>query len=284
MPVGRGGQSGQNQGQCQDQRRQGRRYSISDLTNTLNISRTTLLYYEQLGILDPERTGDSRWRSYTDADIFRLMSCIMLKNIGVPPRDLADRLEEGPFTDEHFDEYLAWADRRVAYCQAQRVCLGRLNDLRHAVGTMSVVDVEPYYISYDRAEGGYHDFPEDEALVSLLANMPIGGLGSCYGGDMFEGDGTNRWGRTVAVEFAHLVEGLVPDGLTIIGGCRCLRLVYFNPDLFGPWDDAAGSARAAMRTYLEGHGLEAAGKAFAPYSLPSDKGFYVPLCLPVRGR
>ena len=263
----------------------GKSYSVGDLTSTLNISRTTLLYYEQLGIVRPGRDEESGYRVYRSRDVFRLMSAVMLKNVGVEPRNLAARLDGEPFSDEHFAEYLRMTQRTVSYYEAQLACLHTLDELRRSVGTFSVVDVEPYYISYDRAEGGYRDFPDDEALVSLLANMPIGGLGSHDSMDYLSDErpshvGGDRWGRTVAVRFAHLIDGL-PAGLEIIGGCRCVRSVTFQEDIVNPNVDAAGE-RDRLREYLRERGLRPSGKAFCPYSLPSDRGFYVPFCLPVE--
>lgn len=262
-----------------------RSYSVGDLTSTLNISRTTLLYYEQLGIVRPERDAESGYRTYRSRDIFRLMSAILLKNSGVEPKRLAERLDGEPFSDEHFAEYLQMAQRDVAYQQAKLECLRALDELRRSVGTLSVVDVEPYYISYDRAEGGYHDFPEDEALTSLLANMPIGGLGSHYDSDLLGKDkrltsSGVRWGRTVAVRFAPLIEGL-PEGLEVIGGCTCVRSVTFQKDIVTYRPSVADEGDDVLRFMAE-RGLRPAGRAFCPFSLPSDRGFYVPLCLPVE--
>lgn len=262
----------------------GKVYTVSDLTSTLNISRTTLLYYEQLGIVRPERNEESGYRTYHSRDIFRLMSAILLKNVGIEPKHLADRLDSEPFSDEHFDEYLELTRHAIAYHEAQLDCLQKLNRLRHAVGTIGVVDVEPYYISYDRAEGGYHDFPDDEALVSLLANMPIGGLGShdreALLGDIPGRVGSAHWGRTVAVRHAPLIEGL-PQGLAIIGGCRCVCSVTFQEDIVDPGPDIVQDRRR-IQAFLDEHELRATEPAFCPYSLPSDSGFYVPSCVPVE--
>ena len=74
------------------------RYTIRDVTSTLHISRTTLLYYEELGIVHPFRDEETGYRYYSDADLFRLLSCKLLKNIGVPLKDMAERLDNEPFT------------------------------------------------------------------------------------------------------------------------------------------------------------------------------------------
>lgn len=160
--------------------------------------------------------------------------------------------------------------------------------------------VQPYYVSYDRAETGYHDFPEAEGLASLLHNMPLGGLGSCFsdavqpgGSHKPESDnapavgdapvgagfaGGIKWCRTVPVRFAHLIPGL-PDHLEVVGGTRCVCLTTFNEDIFAP---NSGAEAERVARYLAERSLEVAGRAFCPISLPSDHGFYMLFCVPVR--
>ena len=182
-----------------------RLYSVRDLATTLNISRRTLLYYEDLGIVDPEHDDETGYRWYTPNDIFRLMQGIILKNAGIAPKDLGHHLDDRPFSSEHIEEYHDRIERHIAYCHAQRECMDALVSLVDEVGTIDERYIEPYYISYDRAETGYHEFPDDEALISLLQNLPIGGLGNRYTADLFDPETKARWGRTVAARFRRPV-------------------------------------------------------------------------------
>lgn len=256
-----------------------RLYSVRDLMTTLNVSRHTLLYYEELGIVSPERDEGTGYRWYTPDDIFRLMSSILLKNIGTPPKDLSAHLDGEPFAPARMTEYREAIERRIEYCRAQLECMDALGGLVDSLGVIEDRYVEPYYISYDRAETGYHDFPDDEGLVSLLQNMPIGGLGSREEACSLDAPGSNRWGRTVAVRFAHLIPGLPVERLEVMGGCRCVCMALYDDDIF--CDDYAGGYRP-MRDYIDGHGLRVVGRPFCPYSLPSDHGFHMLRCVPVE--
>lgn len=261
---------------------QQRLYSVRDLATTLNVSRHTLLYYEELGIVAPEHDEETGYRWYTPDDIFRLMSSILLKNIGIPPKDLGAHLDGEPFSSERMGEYRAAIERRIEYCRAQRECMDALGALVDRVGVIEDRYVEPYYISYDRAETGYHNFPDDEGLVSLLQNMPIGGLGSCETGAMLDPASVNRWGRTVAVRHVHLIEGLSAgsiDRFETMGGCRCVCLTHYDEDIFA--GNYAGCYERIC-AYLDEHGLREAGRPFCPYSLPSDHGFHMLTCVPVE--
>lgn len=275
-------------------------YSVRDLTTTLALSRHTLLYYEDAGIVTPARDEATGYRLYRPDDIFRLMSAILLKNVGIPPCGLAEYLSGDPFSTEHLAEYRASIERRIEYCMAQRACMDDLEELVQKVGTIEERYVQPYYVSYDRAETGYHDFPEAEGLASLLHNMPLGGLGSCFsdavqpgGSHKPESDnapavgdapvgagfaGGIKWCRTVPVRFAHLIPGL-PDHLEVVGGTRCVCLTTFNEDIFAP---NSGAEAERVARYLAERSLEVAGRAFCPISLPSDHGFYMLFCVPVR--
>ncbi len=260
------------------------RYTIRDLTLTLHVSRTTLLYYEELGIVKPVRDEETGYRYYSDADLFRLMSCKLLKNIGVPLKDLAAKLDNDPFTPQNFSDYARILEERMAYCEAQKECLARLMELPGLAGRTEVADIEAHYIDFDAAEVGYSRFASDEGLDSLVEAMPIGGLGCVFLSGREDGWRPERRGRTVPVRFAHLIEGL-SESMDIIGGCRCVRTVISTPSVrhensegvaFESWERSEAFGR--IQTYMDEHGLVPVGDVFCPYCLPSEQGFVVPFC------
>ncbi len=261
-------------------------YGIQELSSTLGLSRTTLLYYESLGIVKPERTEGAGRRQFGSQDIFRLIGATMLKNVGIPPRELAQALEDDPFAPERLDEYAERARRRIAYIEAQMAALSRLTELKRGVGTMEVVDVARYYIYFDRAETGFHDYPANGTLDLLLEHAPIGSLGCLYDCDYLTGDFSVRSGRTVPVADAPLIDGLVDidvEKSPVIGGMRCLCSIELFANPYSEQDSSLlEDQRRRVRRYLSEHGLEVAGPAFNPYSLCSGDGLYLPLCIPVR--
>ena len=260
-------------------------YKMRDLTATLNLSRSTLIYYEDLGIVKPHRREGSSYRRYDDADMFRVMTAIMLKNLGETPRDLPRILDDGPYSLARFDEYRALAARRAEYVAAQAECLERLRQVVELQGQVVLQDVEPFYIRFDAGEEGYGEFRQDAALDALLDNLPVGGLGSVYRGNPLDGECACPWGRTVAVRFAHLIPGLETKGLEVMGGCRCV--VAFSRvaigDLRGGWREEGEHRR--VLDFLEERRLEVTGPGFSPYSVVSpDQGILYPVCIPVRER
>lgn len=264
------------------------RFTVKDLVRTFGISRSTLVYYEKIGVISPRRDDGSRYRLYSESDVFRLMSASFLRGMGIPPKELATRLAGDVYAGDRFREYMEIADRRLAYDLAARSCLAELNELRGSVGTIEIRDVEPYYICWDHAEGGYEDFPGSENLDLLMNHMPLGSLGS-YGDDSYvaadEGVEVGiRWGRTVAVRNARLIDGLRVDlGMDVIGGCRCVCFSHFERNLYDMTQSQTFAKRDGDRimAFMEKHHVHRNGVAFWPYTLPSAEGFYVLTCIPV---
>ena len=258
------------------------RYRVSDLAATFGLSRTTLLYYERLGIVEPHRDDESGYRYYTDAEVFRLMGAVLLKNVGVAPKELGGRLRDEPFSARQFDRYIQYADHQAEYYRAQKECLEELARLRDIERAPEIATVEPYYIMFDTAETGYRDFPDDSGLTSLIDNIPISSFGACYETDT-EGAIRPRWGRTIPVRLAHLVPD-PPVDLPIIGGCRCVQQSMVSHDITRSESgvEALEKLLDELRLFGERHGYAPAGDAFAPRSLPSDQEFCSLVCLPVR--
>ena len=254
-------------------------YTINDIVRTFGISRTTIMYYESLGIVTPRREGDQTRRVYSDADVYRLMSAMLFKNAGVAPKDLAGVLDGQSLAAGRFDDCARRIERELAYKQAVLERLRLYARVCCEVGHVGVRDVEPYYFVPDCADAGYRHFPEDGNLDLLIANMPLGGLGSrlSTGSDGLHAE---RWGRTVPVRYAGLIEGLDSSGFATVGGCTCVWSVAAMEDIRKPRERDASQSQ--VQALMEREGLVPAGECFSPFSLPSEHGFIVPTCVPVE--
>lgn len=246
-------------------------YSVGEVAAAMDIPRSTLLYYETQGIVSPEKDGGNGYRRYNNRDLFRLADATMLKNVGIPPKDIGPYLEGDPFAPGRIDEYLVLLDRRMAYLAAERDCLERARRVRLGLGGMRTAFVERYYICH--APGQMYDL--------LAAHPPISSMGGVFTGDFFDVDVRPRRGRTIPARYASLIDGLETEGLAAIGGCRCLVACKFENDVHVP-RAKQGSVAADMRRYLDERGLEVAGPAFTPFTLSSAEGTSMPVCLPVR--
>ncbi len=59
-------------------------YSVGKVAKMFNLSRTTLLYYDSIGLLTPSLRSSARYRIYCDSDIEKLRKIALYKDAGVP--------------------------------------------------------------------------------------------------------------------------------------------------------------------------------------------------------
>ncbi|WP_197257527.1 MerR family transcriptional regulator [Paenibacillus dendritiformis] len=57
-------------------------YRIGDVTEMANISRRTLHYYNEIGLLHPAKVEGNSYRYYDDAALMKLQKIILLKSLG----------------------------------------------------------------------------------------------------------------------------------------------------------------------------------------------------------
>ena len=256
-----------------------KRYSMKDMEETFGVARTTVIYYEKLGILKPKRQDGNGYRVFTTKDVFRLMESTILKNIGVPIKDHALYLD-GNLDDDQVEELLRISSERKERADALNEGFERVVRAKRRAGTLSLENVEAYYATWDSAEKGYLNFNGSTNLDRLIENLPISGMGSIWEESPFKRN-VGRWCRTVPVARAHLLDDFT--GQDSLGGCRCLVAYTFWTDIYDEVDDR-DIWRTRVEDFLAAKGLEAAGSAFSPFCAPSDHGYYVPVCIPVRPR
>ena len=247
------------------------RYTIKDVTSLLGISRTTLLWYEKVGIVHPDRDPKTKWRIYSDADILGLLGATTLKNSGMPFHEQSADSEEYAFTLDKINGYIDFSRRQEEYSRARTECLVSIREVVLNHGQIGVDYLEAFYF-----------FPYAELGASggtLARHLPITALSSLC----VTGWGENaelRRGWSVPIRFAHLVE-LPAVAPQVFGDQTCLfLLVSFESTLALDQDGAWMLAR--MDDYMAEHGLVACGKLFIPRVIPFDKGGCAALCLPVE--
>lgn len=58
--------------------------SVGKVAKMFNLSRTTLLYYDSIGLLSPSERSTSGYRIYSSDDVERLKQIVLYKDVGVP--------------------------------------------------------------------------------------------------------------------------------------------------------------------------------------------------------
>ena len=75
--------------------------TIGKLSRRYGLSRTTLLYYDKVGVLKPSARSENGYRVYTDADAARLERICLYRRAGLSLKAIKAVLEPGAATLNH---------------------------------------------------------------------------------------------------------------------------------------------------------------------------------------
>jgi DNA-binding transcriptional MerR regulator len=111
-------------------------YSVSELGRDLGISARTLRFYEDSGLLCPQRAGTTR--IYTHRDRARMILILRGKRLGFSLREIKEYLDlydADASQQEQVRALLRAVSARIETLEQQRVALDQtlaeLNDIRH---------------------------------------------------------------------------------------------------------------------------------------------------------
>jgi MerR family transcriptional regulator, thiopeptide resistance regulator len=94
-------------------------WTVSMLARRCGLSRSTILYYESMGLLKPARRTAANYRGYSDCDVARLQQICVYRNAGLKLEDILAILD-GPQT-----EAAAVLRRRLLELDAEIECKRR---------------------------------------------------------------------------------------------------------------------------------------------------------------
>lgn len=267
----------------------GKTYTIKTLLNTLGISRNTLRYYEQIGVIAPERDPESGYRVYTNEDVFSVTALNMLKNAGYEVQDAQVVMEKASYPSAYIEALRAKNNQLAAWHEAMREAIDILADISAAPDghrSPHLVMAQPYLMYHDGAEVGYDNLEPDAAQNALIRSMPVASFGSVIEDDLFApGAIVPRWGRVIPERWAELLPELTHAGAKPrrLGGRPCIMMNYTAPANSIPGFDPQGAFRAALRSMLQKENLAQDGPLFTAHALPVGDTFFTRLYLPVRG-
>ena len=266
----------------------GKTYTIKTLLSVLGISRNTLRYYEQIGVISPVRDPDSNYRVYTNDDVFSVAQLNMLKNAGFEVADAQVVMEKTEDASEFVDKLSEQNLRQQAWHAAVQDSLETLRAIgddihRGPVPRLSVS--RPALVYFDECETGYDNHVPDPAQDTLIRSMPIATFGSIIEGDFFSGSlDLPKWGRIVYARDAPLLPqlSLASRPPVQVGGCPCVEISYAVDADKIPGFDRDGGTRKKLRTFMDEYGFEQAGDVYTSHALPIKGVFYTRVHLPVR--
>ncbi len=70
-------------------------HTIGQVAKRFSLSRSTLLYYDAIGLLTPSGRSAANYRMYSDADILKMEKIILFREAGLPLQSIANVLNQG---------------------------------------------------------------------------------------------------------------------------------------------------------------------------------------------
>lgn len=112
-------------------------YTIGQLMKQFQLSRSTLIYYDKIGLLQPSARSNANYRMYTEQDMQRMDQITLYKDAGLPLEEIACLLDE---TNNQptalLEQHLANLNNEISQLrqQQQRVLqiLGKASALRQS--------------------------------------------------------------------------------------------------------------------------------------------------------
>ena len=128
--------------------------TVGRLARRFGLSRSTLLYYDRIGLLRPSERSSAGYRLYSEVDVRRLERILAFRGVGLPlesigsllaaPSSATDARESPPTTrvDEALEQRLVAIDREITGLRRQQEVILRL--LERDSGRRLVMDKESW--------------------------------------------------------------------------------------------------------------------------------------------
>lgn len=113
--------------------------TITAFAKRFNLSRSTLLYYDRVGLLKPAGTSDAGYRLYGERELARMERIETFRNAGLPLNAIREILdgEAGGRVEAALEQQLASLNDEIARLRAQQKLvvqlLGREGQMDHQV-------------------------------------------------------------------------------------------------------------------------------------------------------
>ncbi len=151
------------------------KYRIGEVSKYLNLSDQMIRYYEKCGVISPERSGDGKYRLYSDMEVFFLFDAMRYKEWGIAIKDIKNIIE-----DQYFEKILESIDKFEKKLKSEidykNLLLSRMGELkkqivlaRYNVGNYWVEEVDDQcWIYSGRARGDCYSIKEGDAVFPYM--------------------------------------------------------------------------------------------------------------------
>ena len=146
-------------------------YSISRLCKEYNLSRSTLLYYDKIGLLKASGRSESNYRKYSENDMLRLGEICTFREAGVPLEQIKALLDSGG-EDERgvLERRLNGINREIRYLRLQQSIIVEMLKVKNTDDRYAILDKELF--SSLLASAGFDDEMMNRFHTAFEKNMP----------------------------------------------------------------------------------------------------------------
>lgn len=131
--------------------------TVGRLARRFGLSRSTLLYYDRIGLLSPRERSAAGYRLYSDADVRRLERIVAFRGVGLPLESIgllladsdtdsgtdSDTAESGS-VDAALEQRLVAIDREIAGLRRQQDVILRLLERDEGGGRLHGLDKQSW--------------------------------------------------------------------------------------------------------------------------------------------
>lgn len=128
---------------------------INQVEQITEVSKRNIRFYENEGLLTPERDGDNGYRQYSESDIWRIKVIKMLRMLDMPLDEIKDVLEEEQTLEQAVSSQKERLEKQASELQAAILFCGQLQkqkiqtlDVDQCLKEMKHTGVEQFFKSW----------------------------------------------------------------------------------------------------------------------------------------
>lgn len=120
-------------------------FHIGEIARFFELPASTLRYWEECGVISPEKCEENQYRTYSIPDLMTISDVIFYKNLGIPLKEIRDMEKNTPEQQKRLLEEKA--ELLLAQQQALVRRLEKMQTRLTAVRTLEELEAAPYRIS-----------------------------------------------------------------------------------------------------------------------------------------
>lgn len=234
--------------------------SISTLSTAYGLTPEALRYYEEKGLLSPERTGSSGFRRFSIADVQMLGIIKSLQRQGFS----LDEIRRVVFTGCSLEELIGMMDEKrtqlsdqaafaLAMCRRVTVCTDLLRDSKRLLMQPRICQgTAAYLLDFDSVAHLWESVPKLPVLKDLIDALPLSSYctvipTACLCGE----NAPTRTGICVPAEYATFIHADFSQ-LRMSAGPRSVRMLF---DLRPPQRAAMADVLNTAKSFLKENAL-----------------------------